>query len=479
MDTLKSLFKQYSNTEAQLCSQVAASGSNRLYYRLSSSKCSAIGVTGSDCDENKAFIALSRHFRAEGLNVPEIYAVSEDGMSYLQSDLGDTSLYDVLSEGRHSGVYSERESELLCRTISRLPEFQFKGGKGLDFSLCYPLQDFDARSVMFDLNYFKYCFLKPSGLEFNEAKLQDDFEHLCHDLLCDEGDTFLYRDFQARNVMLVQDEPYFIDYQGGRRGPVYYDLASFVWQARAQYPEALKNKMIQAYIQALSKYRPEIDVEVFNKNLRLFVLFRTLQVLGAYGFRGNFEKKTHFVESIPFALGNLRDIMKRPFAEYPYLNDILSELVRLPKYSDSNAAVTTEREEGALVVKVYSFSYKKGIPEDESGSGGGYVFDCRSLDNPGRHERFRLSTGMDYEVVKYLEDEGGAKDFLAHAYAMVDGHVRCFLSRHFTSLQLCFGCTGGQHRSVYCAEQMARHLSDRFGLKVRLIHREQGVYKEL
>lgn len=472
MDTLRRLFEQYTGKRVEELCEIGASGSNRRYYRIVSGAKSMIGVTGTDKEENAAFIALSRHFIGKGLNVPEVFAVSEDGMSYIQQDLGDMQLYKAVTDGRMSGSYSEKECELLCKTIAKLPDFQFRGAEDLDFGVCYPSAEFDERLVMFDLNYFKYCFLKTSGLEFNESRLQDDFEKLSHDLLEEKSNTFLYRDFQARNVMLLDGEPYFIDFQGGRKGPVYYDVASFIWQARAAYPEELRSEMLSAYIQSLRTYIPDLDEEAFQSRLRLFVLFRTLQVLGAYGFRGGYEKKAHFVESIPFAIGNLRQILQKPFNDYPYLNDLLNKLTKLPRYEK-------KQESKGLTVKVYSFSYKKGIPEDDSGNGGGYVFDCRSIDNPGRHEQYRAYTGMDANVIKYLEDDGGVIDFLSHAYAIVDKHVEYFIKRNFTSLQISFGCTGGQHRSVYCAEHMASHISEKYGVRVKLIHREQGVEKEM
>ena len=244
--------------------------------------------------------------------MPKVLAVSEDGMRYIQEDLGDDQLYKVVSQGRESGEYSSYECRLLCRAMEMLPKLQFKGAEGLDWSVCYPEPAFNERMILFDLNYFKYCFLKATGLEFNEVKLQDDFERLKTDLMQDMGDTFMYRDFQARNVMMKDGEPYFIDFQGGRRGPIYYDVASFVWQARSRYPENLRKEMVQTYLRALKGYT-EVNEEHFNERLRLFVLFRTLQVLGAYGFRGYFEKKPHFLASVPYALGNLRRLLQKPF----------------------------------------------------------------------------------------------------------------------------------------------------------------------
>ena len=472
MDKLKDLFESYTGQKVTETEEINSSGSNRRYFRLKGGNISVIGVVGTNVEENNAFVKLARHFIEKGIRVPKVLKVSEDGIRYIQEDLGDDQLYKLVSHGRESGEYSSYESMLLCRTMETLPKIQFKGAQGLDWSVCYPDPAFNGRMVMFDLNYFKYCFLKATGLEFNETRLQDDLEKLKDDLLKDEGhEAFMYRDFQARNVMVKDGEPYFIDFQGGRRGPIYYDVASFVWQARSRYPENLRKEMVQTYLTALKGYT-EVDEAVFYERLRLFVLFRTLQVLGAYGFRGYFEKKPHFLASVPYALSNLRKLLQKPFVEYPYLNEILTTLATMPQFN--NIA-----EDKRLEVKIFSFAYKKGIPVDTTGNGGGYVFDCRAINNPGKYEHYRQFTGLDQEVIKFLEDDGGVTKFLDHVYYMVDSHVKRFMERKFTHMQVCFGCTGGQHRSVYCAEHLARHLSDSFDIKVTLCHRELDIERIL
>ena len=355
--------------------------------------------------------------------------------------------------------------------MEQLPRIQFLGAEGLDWKYCFPQEAFDARMIDFDLNYFKYCFLKATGLEFNESRLQDDFEKFKADLLQDQDNTFMYRDFQARNVMMKDGEPWFIDFQGGRRGPIYYDVASFIWQARSRFPEALKQDLIRAYLRALQSFK-QVDGDHFRSRLRLFVLFRTLQVLGAYGFRGYFEKKPHFLASVPYAMDNLRSLLQTPFTDYPYLNEILRQLTEMPQL---NELAVDKR----LEVHIYSFAFKKGIPVDPSGNGGGYVFDCRSVNNPGKYEYYRQFNGTDPEVIKFLEDDGEVKVFLDHVYALVDAHVQRYMERKFTHLQVCFGCTGGQHRSVYCAEHLARHLAEKYSVKVLLTHREMNVEKIL
>lgn len=476
---LEDLFERYTGIRPESSQLLAGSGSNRRYFRLSGGGLSLIGAEGTSSEENGTFIYLASHFRKKGISVPEVYAVSDDGMEYLQEDLGDLSLFDAVSHGRESGRYSDEERSLLLNAISFLPDIQFRGAEGLDFSRCTPEPEFNRRLVMADLNYFKYCFLKTTGLEFNEASLEKDFESLASSLLSEGFSSFMYRDFQARNVMLKDSVPYFIDFQGGRKGPGYYDVASFVWQARAGYPDDFRQELVDAYVDALTRY-VKVDRRHFDDKLMLFVLFRTLQVLGAYGYRGNFERKEHFLKSIPFAVANLRTVVDHVPADCQYLAALLKDLVQLPRFSltpPSGRHPWPCAE--SLEVLVTSFSFKKGIPDDPSGNGGGYVFDCRALPNPGKIEFYRSYTGMDKEVVDFFSDKPQVPDFLSAAYRLADAHLERFLERGFTHMMISFGCTGGQHRSVYCAEKMASHLKEKYGVKVRLLHREQGVSKEL
>ena len=471
-EVLKQLFEKYTGQTATEITEMNSSGSNRRYFRIRGGRVSVVGVIGTNKDENNAFISLSKHFGEKGINVPKVLAVSTDGMSYIQEDLGDSVLYNEVSHGRESGEYSSYERDLLCKVVEKLPKIQFKGAEGLDFNVCYPEPAFGERMILFDLNYFKYCFLKATGLDFNEVLLQDDFEKFKEDLLEDMGDTFMYRDFQARNVMLKDDVPFFIDFQGGRKGPIYYDVASFIWQARARYPEDLKQEMLSAYLRSVRTYLPDLDEGYFREKLRQFVLFRNLQTLGAYGFRGYFEKKPHFLASVPFAIDNLRRLLRTPFDKYPYLNEVLSKLTRMQQFYEI-------AEDKRLEVSIYSFAYKKGVPVDTSGNGGGYVFDCRAVNNPGKYEYYRQFNGMDKEVIKFLEDDGEILFFLDNVYRLVDVHVKRFIERKFTHLQVCFGCTGGQHRSVYCAEHLAEHLAKKFDVKISITHRELDIEKRL
>ena len=537
MQQLLELYKQWKGTPPAAVQQLPGAGSNRVYYRLTDNdRHSVVGCIGTSRDENHAFVYLARHFTKRQLPVPQILAVSDDELRYLQTDLGSLSLFDAIRGGREAGGrYTLKEQQLLKRTIRELPNIQLRGARELDFSNCYPQPQFDTDSVLFDLNYFKYCFLKATELDFHELKLEADFRLLAKDLTA-AGDEqcFLYRDFQARNVMLKTSPsgrlgevvPYFIDFQGGRRGPYYYDLASFLWQASAKYPHKLRRELVYEYYNALKNYTEVPSPHKFVERLALFVLFRQLQVLGAYGFRGYFERKQHFIESIPPAIQNLRELLTYGTAShhspstfhhqpstinhppstfpYPYLTDLLIRLTELPQYqqietiasradgyktTDSNpykphpqdgpATFSKYDAQGPLVVRVFSFSYTKGIPADECGNGGGYVFDCRSTHNPGRYEPYKKLTGLDEPVIRFLEDDGEILTFLDSVYKLADAHVRRYIQRGFTSLMFSFGCTGGQHRSVYSAQHLAEHIHQKFGIEVRICHREQNITQVL
>ena len=478
MQSLSQLFFEATGKRAAEQNALTASGSNRRYYRLVSEdgQTSLIGVQGTSRDENHAFIYMAEHFLKQGLSVPRVVAVSDDEMCYLQEDLGNTLLFDYIAEGRKTGVFSAAEKEMLRKTVRGLAKFQVVAAKGFDFKQCYPQPEFNLRSIQWDLNYFKYCFLKATGLDFQEDRLENEFERLAYILLRSEYSAFMYRDFQSRNVMIVKNAegelvPYFIDFQGGRKGPVYYDVASFLWQAKANFHPDLREELVAEYINELQKYMP-VDVEAFYDTLKHFVLFRTMQVLGAYGFRGYFEKKPHFLQSIPFAIDNLRHLLKHASEDYPYLIEVLKEMTEMKQFKDVGMRKP-------LVVRVLSFSYKKGIPADPSGNGGGFVFDCRAINNPGKYERYQFFTGMDEPVIRFLEEDGEILPFLQQAYDMVDFSVKRYMDRGFQNLMVSFGCTGGQHRSVYAAEKMAQHINEKFGVEVQLIHREQNMERVL
>ena len=465
-EVLKDLYHTFVGRPADEIVELPSSGSNRRYFRLSGPR-SLIGVSGTSRPENEAFLYMAAHFRQKGLPVPEVYCSSEDKLFYLQEDLGDTLLFDAIEKGRKSSVFDETEKRLLHQTIELLPKVQFVGADGMDFSHCYPQPEFNRRSILWDLNYFKYCFLKATGLEFQEDRLEDDFQKMADVLLRSASATFMYRDFQSRNVMVRDGEPWLIDFQGGRKGPVYYDVASFLWQAKAKYPDDLREELLGSYIAALRQYIP-VDETYFRSQLQHFVLFRILQVLGTYGFRGYFEKKPHFIQSVPYAIDNLRQLLREDYAEYPYLCSVLRDLTQLTQFSD-------DIQRRRLEVKIISFAYKKGIPDDPTGNGGGFVFDCRAINNPGKYERYNHFTGLDEPVIRFLEDDGEITTFLQHVYTIVDASVKRYLDRGFTNLMVCFGCTGGQHRSVYSAQHLAEHLNQKYGVKVHLVHREQNI----
>mgnify|MGYP000230614447 CR=1 FL=1 len=465
-EELKKLYIAHTGHEPEQIDELPSSGSNRRYFRLIGSP-TLIGVSGESVEENRAFLYMAEHFRQKGLPVPQVFIRSEDDIYYLQEDLGDSLLFNAIEKGRKTSVFGEEEKQLLRKTIRLLPAVQFAGADGMDFSYCYPQAEFNSRSILWDLNYFKYCFLKATGMEFQEDRLEDDFQKMSDVLLQDTSPTFLYRDFQSRNVMIKDGEPWFIDFQGGRKGPIYYDVASFLWQAKAKYPAELRQELIADYLQALRGYM-DIDEKHFFRQLRHFVLFRTLQVLGAYGFRGYFEKNPHFIQSVPFAIDNLRQLLKEDYPEYPYLCTVLRELTNLSQFYD-------DIQKHTLKVKIVSFAYKKGIPNDPSGNGGGFVFDCRAINNPGKYERYNHFTGLDEPVIRFLEEDGEITRFLDHAYEIVDASVKRYMDRGFTNLMICFGCTGGQHRSVYSAQHMAEHIHSKFGVRVDLVHREQNI----
>lgn len=434
---------------------ITGSGSNRRYVRLLGTP-SLIGVIGTSSKENSAFIYESDFFSSRGLSVPRVMAVSANKMAYLQEDLGNESLYDII----HSEGFTSRVEELCHKSLQFLAEMQ-TSANGFNWAVCYPVSKLDRRSVMWDMNYFKYCFLKPSGIEFDEDALENDFLKLTSKIVEAKPIGFMFRDFQSRNILIKNEEPWFIDFQGGRLGPLIYDAVSFLWQARARFSEENKRLLLEFYIEELAKRNISI-----NSEINVFVVFRMLQVLGAYGFRGRIERKSTFLRNIPTALVSCKEYLNAQ--EYPELYACISKAVE-QNISNRNYENTN------LIVSVSSFSYKRGIPEDTSGNGGGFVFDCRAIHNPGRYNTYKSLTGEDAPVIEFLESQSNIESFLEHCYALVDASVEKYMKRGFNSLAVNFGCTGGQHRSVYAATHMARHLSEKYGVKVVLNHREQNI----
>jgi aminoglycoside/choline kinase family phosphotransferase len=498
MDVLRQLFERHFGQPATSVSPVQGGlgGSGRLIVRLSSAQHSAIGILNNVREENLAFLSFTRHFLAHGLAVPQIYAEAATGTAYLEEDLGDTTLYQYLTAHRHGPELAPQVLVAYRRVVEELPRFQVEAARGIDYSLCYPRAAFDAQSIHWDLNYFKYYFLKLAGAEFHEQALEEDFARLTSRLLSAGQECFLYRDFQSRNVMLREGRPYFLDYQGGRRGAPHYDIASLLFDAKADLPPTVRDELLGQYLEALARHM-KVDRGRFLADYPAWVLVRILQALGAYGYRGFYERKTHFLQSVPYALHNLRWLWQSSglATELPALAEACAQLTSDAKIAEfrvaaSEAGVVGQsaaqsivaqadssrselaKPEDPLTVIVTSFSFHHGPVADESGHGGGYTFDARGLPNPGREARFKSLTGRDAEVATYLEQQSTVAEFLQHALALVEISVAEYRRRGFARLMVSYGCTGGQHRSVYLAEQTARQLRAR-GVRVELQHREQ------
>jgi aminoglycoside/choline kinase family phosphotransferase len=469
MDVLQKLFEQRFHVPATRVQplQGQLGGSGRNIIRLSSAQQSAIGILYNTREENVAFLEFSRHFRKHGLPVPEIYAEDLNQGAYLEQDLGDTTLFEFLSKNRAGENIAPQAIEAYRKVVAVLPRFQVEAGRDLNYKVCYPRSSFDRQSIAWDLNYFKYYFLRLAGIPFNEQALEDDFDSLTNFLLSANCDYFLYRDFQSRNVMLVDGQPFFVDYQGGRKGALQYDIASLLYDAKADLPPELRQQLLDLYIEKLGGF---IDVgrEAFLHHYYSYVYVRILQALGAYGFRGFYERKPHFLQSVPYALKNLRWLLHN--VKLPIALPTLMEAFNSMLASEKLQHVASDAEN--LTVRILSFSFHRGMPKDESGHGGGFVFDGRSLPNPGREERFKSLTGKDAPVIDYLNQQESVHQFLASVMSLVDASVSEYQRRGFKSLMVSFGCTGGQHRSVYLAEQLAKRLRGRGGVDVVVRHRE-------
>jgi aminoglycoside/choline kinase family phosphotransferase len=469
MDVLNKLFEQHFRvlpTRVQPL-QGELGGSGRRIIRLSTDKVSAIGILYGVREENVAFLEFSRHFLRHGLPVPEIYGEDLDQGAYLEEDFGDTTLFDFLSKNRAGEQIAPQVVEAYRKVVEVLPRFQIEAARDLDYSVCYPRASFDRQSITWDLNYFKYYFLRLAGIPFNEQSLEDDFERLTNFLLTADGDHFLYRDFQSRNIMLRDGQPYFLDYQGGRKGALQYDVASLLYDAKADLPPEVRQRLLDLYVEKAQGFI-NLDREAFLRHYYAYVYVRILQALGAYGFRGFYERRAHFLQSVPYALKNLRWLLhnaKLPI-ELPTLMDAFNSMLGSEKLQGLAA------EADHLTVRITSFSFHRGWPKDESGHGGGFVFDGRSLPNPGREERFKTLTGKDAPVIDYLNQQESVHQFLASVMSLVDASVANYRQRGFKSLMVSFGCTGGQHRSVYLAEQLAKRLRGRNGVEVVVRHRE-------
>jgi len=464
---LKALFNTLDCGKADTILELPSSGSSRQYFRLENKEHKVIGAFNEDVKENTAFISFTNHFHKLNLPVPQILAVDDSKTIYLLEDLGDTTLFSWLSEVRKQNEFSDEIISIYKKVIDIIPEFQITAAKGLDYSVCYPRAKFDKQSMLWDLSYFKYYFLKLAKINFDEQKLEDDFQTFTNYLLQADCDYFLYRDFQSRNIMLKDDQPYFIDYQGGRKGALQYDIASLLYDAKADIPQEVRNILLNYYIDRIGNYIP-VNAKIFTEYYYGYVIIRIMQALGAYGFRGFYEKKVHFLQSIPYALDNMNWLLKN--VEIPVrIPTLMSVLQKLTK---SENLLQLEKKETGFKVSVNSFSYKSGVPVDIYGNGGGFVFDCRSLHNPGKYEEYKKLTGSDKAVIDFLKKETEMYEFTNHVFGLVDKSVETYLRRKFTHLQVNFGCTGGQHRSVFCANLLADHLKKKFDIEVELHHTE-------
>ena len=469
LDVLKKLFEQHFHAppERVVPLQGELGGSGRKIIRLASQKNSAIGVLYGVREENSAFLAFSKHFRRHGLPVPEIYAEDLSHGAYLEEDLGDTTLFEFLSNNRTGENISPQVVEAYRKVVAVLPRFQVEASRDLNYEVCYPNPSFDRQSIAWDLNYFKYYFLRLAGIPFNEQALEDDLNRLTEFLLSAPRDYFLYRDFQSRNILLRNGDPFFVDYQGGRKGALQYDIASLLYDAKADLPPELRQRLLDHYLNTLAGFI-QLDRAAFLQHFYPYVYIRILQALGAYGFRGFYERKAHFLQSVPYALKNVRWLLHHiqlPI-ELPTLMNAFHSMLA----SEKLLGLAAESEN--LVVRVFSFSFHQALPKDETGHGGGFIFDGRSLPNPGREERFKSLTGKDAPVIDYLNQQESVHQFLASVFSLVDSSVSNYQQRDFKNLMVSFGCTGGQHRSVYLAEQLAKRLRARNGLEVVVRHLE-------
>jgi len=432
-----------------------SSGSNRLYYRIifldNAIHKSIIASYNNDVSENIAHNSFTQHFKYIGFNVPEIYAHDESYKYFLIQDLGDVTLFNMLETNPKKAI------EYYKIVISDLIDFQIDGIKNLNLDVAYPVKEFNKRSIMWDLNYFKYYFVKPHNIDFNENMLEDDFERFAELLLTADLSYFNYRDFQARNIMIYNDKPWYIDFQGGRHGALQYDLVSLLYQAKANLGDDIKLQLYNHYIKTLNTKLPGTSI-AFEKLFPSFIYFRLMQVMGAYGFRGLVQHKAHFLQSIPMVISSLSALLQKSDigVELPELSNIFNQILLLD-YSISNKISDN------LTININSFSFKKkGIPIDISGNGGGHVFDCRSLPNPGRIAELRDFTGLQKPIINYLEKQNEVTEFLKNSKNIIDQSIENYRKRKFSNLQINFGCTGGRHRSVYSASKIAEYVKSKF-----------------
>jgi aminoglycoside/choline kinase family phosphotransferase len=470
IEEIKRLFLSYCRYPITGIDVIPQSGSNRIYFRIRTAQLSYIATYNDNVRENQTFIYFSRHFRSRGCPVPEIYFVNDPCTIYFQEDFGDQSLLmELEKEGQNDAAYA-----LFQLSLRQLATLQIRGDEGLDYGKTITSREFGKQAILSDLLYFKYYFLDTLQIPYDKERLIDDFDALSTYLTHVDHKYFLFRDFQSRNILLKDGQVHFIDFQGGMKGALQYDVASLLWQARAELSDTWKDSLLDYYMDCVEALLgKKIDRIAFTSQYNGYVLIRLLQVMGAYGFRGLFERKAHFLISIPLALRNLKWFVgnRRTGLALPEFDRLLSLIVQddvIGRFEPIQADQHTP-----LVVHVRSFSYRKSIPADESGNGGGFVFDCRGILNPGRIAEFKSQTGRDKPVRDFLEQQTRMPEFLNGVYTLVDVSVEDYIARGFDSLCVSFGCTGGQHRSVYAADALARHLRNKYHVKIDLHHIEQ------
>jgi len=467
ISTLEKLFEEHFGSKPDKIELLPVSGSDRHYYRLSNERNSAIGTYNANTAENNTYFYFTQLFKKHDINIPEVYKASKDKRHYLQQDLGSTSLFDqLIQEG-----FTDHVRQHFHKALEQLARVQWIAGREANFDQCFATKQFDEKAIMADLFYFKYYFADLQKIPYNKTLLMEEMEQLSKELGRIQPQMLMYRDFQSRNIMLHEGKPYLIDFQGAMQGPPQYDIASLLWQAKAQLPEPWKEDLLNGYITTLNALPiARMDEIHFRKGYAQFVLLRLLQVLGAYGFRGLLERKPHFLSSITPALKNLETFlsMHPQLPAYPELRSLLEKLSS--KKMQEFYEQPEKKEDTTLQVTINSFSYKNGIPKDKSAHGGGFVFDCRGILNPGRYTAYKHLTGHDAAVQDFLKQETRMPDFLEHVFALVSINVDDYITRGFDHLSVSFGCTGGQHRSVFAAEQLAAYISNRYGVPVTVSH---------
>jgi aminoglycoside/choline kinase family phosphotransferase len=465
---VKTLFNKWSDTEAISIVPLPESGSYRRYFRITHKNGRVLGVHNSDKRENQAFIYLNRQLLQTGNRVPEVFADDLANQVYLEQDLGNNTLFEYLADIRKETGSEDKILQVYRRVIDAMPGLQVHSTRGLDYSYCYPRSEFDEQSMMWDMNYFKYCLLKPLKIEFDEQDLEDDFLSIAHWLIEADRSSFMFRDFQSRNIMICENELYFIDFQGGRKGPLQYDLASLLFEAKTHLSGDIRQQLLQYYLDFFSKTFSWFNPKIFLDYYYGFVYLRLMQAMGAYGFRGYIERKPLFLQSLPYAVKTLSWLLEnKPVPlNLKSLPGVFEKVISLPQMKEY------EVKQDALTIMLNSFAYKNGIPQDHTGNGGGYVFDCRCLENPGRYDAYKDLTGRDQPVIDFLTGKPDVRQFTSNAFQLIDQAVEVYSKRGFTHLMVSFGCTGGQHRSVYMTEQLAAYLKSKYVADIVIVHHE-------